>query len=95
MTIRQHTIFRGHVQGVGFRATAARVAEGFEVAGHVRNLADGSVELVVEGNDTEVKAFLETSDQLPEWHDDALVRRGQLLFEQWAPEIGPNRTIRT
>ena len=59
MTIRQHTIFRGHVQGVGFRATAARVAEGFEVAGHVRNLADGSVGLVVEGNDTEVKAFLE------------------------------------
>lgn len=59
MTIRQQTIFRGHVQGVGFRATTQRLAEGFDVAGHVRNLTDGSVELVAEGKDTEVKAFLE------------------------------------
>src|SRR5690606_39226851 len=59
MTIRQHTIFRGHVQGVGFRATTQRLAEGFDIAGFVRNLTDGSVELVAEGKDTEVKAFLE------------------------------------
>lgn len=59
MTIRQHTIFKGHVQGIGFRAAAQRLAEGFDIAGYVKNLSDGSVELVIEGKDTEVKAFLE------------------------------------
>lgn len=59
MIIRQHTIYKGHVQGVGFRALAQRLADGFEVAGHVKNLSDGSVELVAEGEDIEVKAFLE------------------------------------
>src|SRR5204862_755303 len=36
----------------------------------------------------EVHRFIHAKAQLPKWHDDALVRRGQKLFEQWAPEIG-------
>lgn len=39
----------GRVQGVGFRYTVCRIAEPFEVTGYVKNLADGSVELVAEG----------------------------------------------
>lgn len=48
----------GRVQGVGFRATARHLAEGFAVAGYVRNLPDGSVELVAEGESEQVDAFL-------------------------------------
>jgi acylphosphatase len=46
------------VQGVGFRFTCQSVARGFAVAGYVRNLADGRVELAAEGDSGEVDAFL-------------------------------------
>ncbi len=57
--MRRRSFFRGHVQGVGFRATACWVARGFDVAGYVRNRADGSVELVAEGHPDELDRFLE------------------------------------
>jgi acylphosphatase len=50
--------YEGRVQGVGFRYSARRVAAGFEVAGFVRNLPDGRVELVASGDDEEVDGFL-------------------------------------
>jgi acylphosphatase len=49
--------YSGSVQGVGFRYTVKTVATGFEVAGTVRNLPDGSVELVAEGEKAELEAF--------------------------------------
>jgi acylphosphatase len=49
--------YSGRVQGVGFRYTAKTVAAGFEIAGTVRNLADGRVELVAEGAQEELAAF--------------------------------------
>lgn len=50
--------YEGRVQGVGFRYTARRVAAGFDVAGYVRNLPDGRVELVASGEPSEVEDFL-------------------------------------
>jgi acylphosphatase len=44
---------------VGFRFTAQRLAEEFPVAGHVRNLANGAVELWAEGEEDQVRAFLD------------------------------------
>jgi acylphosphatase len=58
MAVCKRVLFRGRVQGVGFRATAQHLAEGFEVAGTVRNGADGSVELVVQGEPLEVNGLL-------------------------------------
>jgi len=49
--------YSGRVQGVGFRYTAKTVAAGFEITGSVRNLPDGRVELVAEGDDAELEAF--------------------------------------
>ena len=49
--------YSGHVQGVGFRYSTRTVATGFEVAGTVRNLMDGRVELVAEGDRAELDAF--------------------------------------
>ena len=49
--------YSGHVQGVGFRYTTKTVATGFEIAGIVRNLPDGRVELVAEGSRAELEAF--------------------------------------
>lgn len=55
---RMTVYYSGRVQGVGFRYTVKNVAMGFEVNGMVRNLPDGRVELVVEGDKTELEAFL-------------------------------------
>jgi acylphosphatase len=57
--IRRHAFFSGRVQGVGFRYTTADLARGFDVAGFVRNLPDGRVELVAEGTPDQVDAFVD------------------------------------
>lgn len=44
-----HAIFRGGVQGVGFRATASSYAKRLGLKGLVRNKSDGSVEVVAQG----------------------------------------------
>jgi acylphosphatase len=54
----KHVTYSGHVQGVGFRYTAQRLAARYPVAGYVRNLPDGDVELVAEGPADQVEAFL-------------------------------------
>jgi acylphosphatase len=54
---RLHVYYSGRVQGVGFRYTTKAVALGFEVTGTVRNLVDGRVELVAEGDRPELEAF--------------------------------------
>jgi acylphosphatase len=59
MRKRAQVFYSGRVQGVGFRYSARTVACGYEVTGAVRNLADGRVELTAEGEETEVRDFLE------------------------------------
>jgi acylphosphatase len=55
---RRTVLYSGHVQGVGFRWTAVRIADGFDIRGYVRNLDDGRVELVAEGVIEELDQFL-------------------------------------
>lgn len=55
--IRRTVLYSGRVQGVGFRYTTCRIAAGFSVTGFVRNLADGCVEAVIEGEAEEIEAF--------------------------------------
>ena len=54
---RLHIFYSGRVQGVGFRYTAKATAHGYDVTGRVRNLTDGRVELVAEGERTELEEF--------------------------------------
>jgi len=56
--VRLRCEFHGRVQGVGFRFTTVHLAAGFRVTGFVRNLANGGVELVAEGEKTEVQRFV-------------------------------------
>ena len=50
--------YSGRVQGVGFRFTCERIARSHAVVGHVRNLHDGGVELLVEGLPITLDAYL-------------------------------------
>jgi acylphosphatase len=56
---RRRVLFSGRVQGVGFRATCRWLAGGFDIVGFVRNLADGRVELLVQGDAAEIDRYLE------------------------------------
>ena len=55
---RRTYYFSGRVQGVGFRYTAHHIARGHPVKGYVRNLPDGRVELVMEGEETDMDAVV-------------------------------------
>ena len=59
MNVHRTIFFSGRVQGVGFRFTALRLAGGFDVAGTVRNLLDGRVELIAEGESGQIDQFVE------------------------------------
>ena len=52
--MRRRTNFKGRVQGVGFRWNTVKAVKNFYVTGYVKNLPNGSVELLLEGNSREV-----------------------------------------
>jgi acylphosphatase len=72
---RIRAVVRGDVQGVGFRAATAHEARRAQLAGWVRNLRDGSVEVEAEGSVPAV-------DGLIKW-----LRRGPSLARVTAVEI--------
>lgn len=62
-----HCVVSGHVQGVGFRAFVRRQAQELGLRGWTRNLADGRVETLAQGEAPSLEDFLER------------MRRGPLL----------------
>ncbi len=56
MIARQYFI-SGLVQGVGFRFFAQRAAARHQVRGYIKNLADGRVEALIEGEEKSVRDF--------------------------------------
>ncbi len=51
-------VVSGKVQGVFFRAYTKECAERFSIAGSVRNLGTGEVEIIAEGEDTTMSEFV-------------------------------------
>ena len=54
-----HVYVSGYVQGVAFRYTAIRQANRLSVTGWVKNLRDGRVELILEGEEASVREMLD------------------------------------
>jgi acylphosphatase len=75
--------FGGHVQGVGFRYSVLQVAKEFEVAGFVRNLADGRVELQAEGGSREVADFITAVEEKMHGY----IRKTERTAAKRAPEF--------
>ena len=56
---RRRCLFSGRVQGVGFRYTAQSIDSRYDIRGYVMNLADGRVELVMEGDEAEMEQVVQ------------------------------------
>lgn len=59
MIVRAHVYVSGRVQGVFFRENTRRLAQKMGVTGWVRNLPDGRVEAVFEGEEEAVRKMIE------------------------------------
>ena len=82
-SVRKRIYYQGSVQGVGFRFTTVRVANGYAVTGFVRNLPDGRVEVLVEGQNKEIEAFLsDLADSM-----QGYIRNVQIHEEAYAGEF--------
>ncbi len=57
--VRMHIFVSGRVQGVAYRFFAEKYANILGVAGWVRNLSDGRVEVLAEGRGEDIEGFLD------------------------------------
>lgn len=81
---RIHLFIKGRVQGVFFRQTTKTIAEKNNVTGWVRNLKDGRVEAVLEGQDTDVSEVVEWSHVGP---TNATVEDVEIISEKYKGEF--------
>jgi len=66
MALKQvHLFVRGRVQGVFFRASAQREARRLGLTGWVKNRPDGSVEVLAEGEEEEIKELIGWANRGP------------------------------
>ncbi len=84
---RRTVHFAGHVQGVGFRFMVLQSAHRFPgVTGFVRNLADGRVQLVVEGTD-------DTTSELVSYVNERMAGYIDAAEETQSPATGEFRVF--
>ncbi len=60
---RCHIFIKGNVQQVGFRFYAREIASETKITGWVKNLSDGRVEIVAEGEDAQIQEFLQNLNE--------------------------------
>lgn len=58
--VQVHCTYKGRVQGVGFRYSVCRIAKQYPVSGWVKNLPDGSVEMLTQGEQKDIEKFCQT-----------------------------------
>ena len=63
---RVNIIVHGSVQGVFFRANAKEIAEGLGLSGYAKNLPNGAVEVVAEGEEDKLKELISFCKKGPE-----------------------------
>jgi acylphosphatase len=89
-TVRAHIFVTGYVQGVFFRHSMAQRARSAKVTGWVRNLPDGRVEAVLEGEEEAVRALVEWSKTGPA---HATVERIEVGWETVSGDFSDFRTL--
>lgn len=80
MKKRIHAFVLGKVQGVFFRANTKKEANRLKIVGWVRNLEDGRVEFVAEGEESDLNCLIEWVKKGPSW---AEVEDLQIEWEEY------------
>ena len=80
---RAHVFISGWVQGVFFRLNTQELAQRFGVTGWVRNLRDGRVEAVFEGEEEDVKRMVSWCHHGP---PGAVVEKVEVTYENYTGE---------
>jgi len=62
-SFRREILYTGRVQGVGFRYTVRQIARRYAVEGFVKNMPNGQVRLVLEGDNGSLDDFLAEIDE--------------------------------
>jgi acylphosphatase len=86
---RIRAIVSGRVQGVAYRASTAAKARQLGLAGWVKNLANGNVELEAEGSPDQVAALVTWCH-----HGPPSARVDQVAVEELAPMGGDDFDVR-
>ena len=81
---RVHMIVKGRVQGVWFRESTRRKADSLGIKGWVRNLSDGTVEVLAEGSKDRMADFVSWCGQGP---PSANVKQIIKEEEEWQNEF--------
>jgi len=84
MKQRFHAFISGRVQGVSFRANTRNVATNLDIKGWVRNLRDGRVEVMAEGNKDKINDFIEF---LKTGQDAAMIYKVDVRMEGYKGEF--------
>jgi len=84
MNKRVHLVYSGRVQGVGFRLTAEELARSLGVVGWIKNLRDGRVELMAEGDESVLAKFL---DQLRTGPMRNFIKQVDITWGEWTGEF--------
>lgn len=82
--IRAHLFVEGRVQGVFFRQNTLYKAKEIGVFGFVKNLPDGRVEAVFEGDKDKVEKMIEWTKKGPKY---ARVENCEVLYEDYKGEF--------
>ena len=85
--------YTGTVQGVGFRFTARNHARRHRITGYVNNLRNGQVELLAEGDDTDVKEFLADSQFVIITHSRRTMNIADVIYGVTMQEQGVSKKV--
>jgi len=91
MKARAHVYVSGRVQGVFFRNSVADLADSLNVDGWVRNLSDGRVETLLEGEKVNVEEVVEFCRHGP---PGAYVRQLEIRWADWQGEFRDFKIVR-
>ena len=90
MNRRAEILVKGLVQGVFFRHNTKKKADEFGLMGSVKNLRDGRVEIVCEGDEEEIKKLIAWSKHGPQ---GAIVEHVDVTWKEHTGELKEFRIL--
>ncbi|MBI4595878.1 MAG: acylphosphatase [Candidatus Tectomicrobia bacterium] len=80
MKAQASLLIMGRVQGVFFRANAQQIARKFSIKGWVRNLEDGNLEILAEGEEENLQSFINWCHKGPK---GAIVKKVDISWREY------------